>query len=64
MNLKFAIVGGIKTCCLSRKELVSFIKKRIKSRCDIPFSISSTNGHSISLYNSDEFTKKVIDTTD
>lgn len=61
-----AIVGGIKTACVDRQQLVDILCEIIenKERTVKPFCVSSTNGHSVSLYNKDKRTREIIDDVD
>ena len=54
----FTNVGGLKTACLSRKQLVDLIVERIKSDTlgdekPSPLTIFDSNGQGISIANSD-----------
>lgn len=63
-----ANVGGLHTACLTRKQLVNHIINKVRMFRTGPanraFVISSSNGHSVSLYNSDSHTKELMDNAD
>ena len=48
-------IGGVKTACIGRSELVSIIVNRVKMRAKslLPMVIFDSNGHAISLANSE-----------
>jgi exopolysaccharide biosynthesis WecB/TagA/CpsF family protein len=67
-DYKLANVGGLQTACLTRHALVELISEKINlfKQSDAPrsFVISSSNGHSVSLYNRDDRTKTLLDDAD
>lgn len=65
-EIQVANVGGLNTACLDRRELVNLICNKIESFDEgiREYVISSTNGHSVSLYNRESRTKELIDDVD
>jgi exopolysaccharide biosynthesis WecB/TagA/CpsF family protein len=70
-NVTFTNIGGLKTACVTRGELVDVMVQRVRDYHDKstnvyhqPLSIYSTNGHSISIANSDKAMMKLLNTAD
>lgn len=67
-GFKTANVGGLNTACLTRKQLVTVIINKIDhfrtTNSKKSYVISSSNGHSVSLYNSNSHIRKLIDDAD
>tara|TARA_Y100000310_G_C20699237_1_gene828143 strand:+ start:66 stop:842 length:777 start_codon:yes stop_codon:yes gene_type:complete len=65
----FTNVGGLKTACLSRKQLVDLIVERIKSHTlenaePSPLTIFDSNGQGISIANSDPEFMRLLESAD
>ena len=65
----FTNVGGLKTACLSRKQLVDLIVERIKSDTlgdekPSPLTIFDSNGQGISIANSDPVFMRLLESAD
>nr|WP_136250267.1 WecB/TagA/CpsF family glycosyltransferase [Ningiella ruwaisensis] len=70
-DVVFTNVGGLKTACITRKELVELMAQRVTDFRDPssdyfekPMTIYSTNGHSISIANSDRGMRNILNQAD
>jgi N-acetylglucosaminyldiphosphoundecaprenol N-acetyl-beta-D-mannosaminyltransferase len=70
-EVKFTNVGGLKTACISRRDLVNLMVNKVKSARLItnkdpvlPMVVFSTNGHSISIANRDQQMGKLLNQAD
>lgn len=70
-EVEYSNVGGLITACINREQLVNVMVTRVAEYKDVKskyfgknLSIYSTNGHSISIANSDPYMKELLNRAD